>query len=215
MLRPPLSIIDRWGPLVIFVYNPKKGHNKYMTNTQRISTYPILPQILNRHSSRQLSGVDLTKEELLSLFEAARWAPSANNNQLWHYAYARKNTSHWDSYFELLDKGNQEWCAEADVLVILLSRKKAFYKNKAQPSHSLEAGMSLQNLATQATTMNIIAHPMAGFDYNKARIVLKLNENWKVECMIAIGKTTQKNHEDITDRKRLEEIITEGIPNLK
>jgi len=46
---------------------------------------PIFPQ---RWSPRAMSGEELGAEELISLFEAARWAPSSNNNQSWRFLCA-------------------------------------------------------------------------------------------------------------------------------
>ena len=43
--------------------------------------YEIHPIILNRWSSRALSGEEMTDDDLMPLFEAARWAPSSSNNQ--------------------------------------------------------------------------------------------------------------------------------------
>ncbi len=39
---------------------------------------------------------------IMSLFEAARWAPSSFNNQPWRFIYAKRNTEYWDSLFNLL-----------------------------------------------------------------------------------------------------------------
>jgi nitroreductase len=49
-------------------------------------------QFLSRWSPRAMSGDAIEKEILLGLFEAARWAPSANNNQPWRFLYARRET---------------------------------------------------------------------------------------------------------------------------
>ncbi len=63
-----------------------------MTNfLNRESSYSILPLLLSRVSYRAFNPEErLTEEELMSLFEAARWAPSAYNNQPWRFVYARK-----------------------------------------------------------------------------------------------------------------------------
>lgn len=189
--------------------------NSTMKNFSRQNNHHIVSHIINRYSYRKFSNEAVNKEELFSLFEAARWAPSAMNNQLWHYCYAQKNTKHWQKFFDLLAPGNQEWCCNASALIILLSRKEATYKNKPQPTHSLESGMSLQNLAIEATARGIIAHPMAGFDYEKATNFLKINNKWKVECMVAIGRIENNSTEEQTDRKPLSSIVSEGIPTLE
>ena len=48
----------------------------------RYSEYKINPLILNRWSPRSMPGdEELSNEELMPIFEAARWAPSAFNSQ--------------------------------------------------------------------------------------------------------------------------------------
>ena len=61
----------------------------------RESKYPIEKQILSRVSSRAFSDEVLSDEELMTLFEAARWAPSSYNNQPWRFLYARKDDPEW------------------------------------------------------------------------------------------------------------------------
>jgi len=58
----------------------------------RQSTYKINRLILNRWSSRSMTGEELDDDTIMSLFEAARWAPSSYNNQPWRFIYAKKNT---------------------------------------------------------------------------------------------------------------------------
>ena len=65
--------------------------------TARQSTYKINPPILNRWSPRSMAGEQLDEDTIMSLFEAARWAPSSYNNQPWRFIYAKRKTVHWDN----------------------------------------------------------------------------------------------------------------------
>lgn len=67
---------------------------KDTTSTRRQSKYKINPLILNRWSPRSMTGEELDGDTIMSLFEAARWAPSSYNNQPWRFIYAKKNTLH-------------------------------------------------------------------------------------------------------------------------
>ena len=75
----------------------------------RQSTYKINPLILNRWSPRSMTGEELDEDTIMSLFEAARWAPSSFNNQPWRFIYAKRNTLHWDKLFNLLGEPNKVW----------------------------------------------------------------------------------------------------------
>ncbi len=79
----------------------------------RTPTYNIHSFILNRWSPRSLTGEELTDEVLMSLFEAARWAPSSYNNQPWRFIYAKRNKEHWNRFFNLLVEGNKVWAKNA------------------------------------------------------------------------------------------------------
>ena len=68
---------------------------------KRNAGYPIDPLFLDRWSPRAMSGEEIAEEELLTLFEAARWAPSSYNNQPWRILYARRNTVHWPLFLSL------------------------------------------------------------------------------------------------------------------
>src|SRR3989338_8820933 len=95
--------------------------------TPRVPNYPINPLLLNRWSPRAMSGESLTEDELMSLFEAARWAPSSYNNQPWRFIYAKRDTMHWERLFNLLGDFNKSWTLKAAVLVVVISKKTFDY----------------------------------------------------------------------------------------
>ena len=74
--------------------------------SQRIAQYPVLDLIINRRSPRAMSGEPIDHNQLMSLFEAARWAPSSYNNQPWRFIYPHRDTPEWNTLFNLLKVGN-------------------------------------------------------------------------------------------------------------
>ena len=84
--------------------------------TTRQSQYKINPLILDRWSPRSMTGEELDDDTIMSLFEAARWAPSSYNNQPWRFIYAKRNTAHWEKLFNLLAEPNKVWTKNAVVL---------------------------------------------------------------------------------------------------
>ncbi len=180
--------------------------------------HPINPLLLDRWSPRAMSGASISKTELLQLFEAAKWAPSSYNNQPWRFVYAEKESSHWKNFFNLLVEFNQQWCKNAAVLVVALSRKNFASNEKPARTHSFDAGAAWENLALQGTTMGLVVHAMEGFDYDKAKKELEIPDEYNVEAMIAIGKPGNKadlpaaiqEREYPSDRRKLAETIFEG-----
>ena len=185
----------------------------------RKSNYPINPLILNRWSPRAMTGEALNDDDIMSLFEAARWAPSSYNNQPWRFIYAKRNTEHWDRFFNLLAEGNKNWTKNAALLVVVISRKNFEFNEKPAITHQFDAGSAWENLALEASSRGIVAHGMQGFDYEKAGVNLGVPHDFEVMAMIAIGKKGPieilppelQEMEKLTDRKPLKEIIMEGF----
>lgn len=150
--------------------------------------YPIEPLLYRRWSPRAMTGEPLTDEEMLTLFEAARWAPSTYNEQEWRFLYAKRETPHWDTLFGLLTGGNQLWCANAGMLVVILAHKVFTKTGKPNPVHLFDCGAAFENLALQGTAMGLVVHGMAGFDFERARTDLLVPDDYAVTAMFAAGK---------------------------
>lgn len=165
-----------------------------------------------------MTGEPLTEQELLTIFEAGRWAPSTYNEQEWRFLYAKKGTSHWETFFNLLMEANQVWCKNAAVLVVVLSKKTFTQNGKPNPVHTFDSGAAFENIALQAASMDLVCHGMAGFNTSKARADLKVPDDFEVEAMFALGRPGDpdslpdqlKEREVPTDRKPLREITCEG-----
>lgn len=165
-----------------------------------------------------MSGAELRDDELMSLFEAARYAPSSYNNQPWRFLYAKRHSPDWDVFLNLLVEFNRNWAKHAAVLIVILSKKTFDHNGKASRTHSFDAGAAWENLALQAETQGLVAHGMEGFDYDKAREALGIPDDYNVEAIVAIGKKGQK--EDLpqelqekempSDRRPLGEMVMEG-----
>lgn len=185
---------------------------------QRKAEYPIADFLLNRWSPRAMSGQPITKQELMTLFEAARWAPSSYNNQPWHFIYAQRETAHWDKLYNLMVDFNKQWTKNAAALIVVFSRDNFSYNNKPSRTHSFDTGAAWENLALQAEVMGLVAHGMEGFDYARAKSELNIPDGYTVEAMIAIGKPGRiedlpkemQEEETMSDRKKITQFIFEG-----
>ncbi len=153
---------------------------------------PIHPLLLRRWSPRALSGEPITEVELRTLLEAARWAPSSVNSQPWRFLYARRGTPEWPTFVDLLSEGNREWCANAAVLMVVVSRRVS---DQGRPlrTHSFDSGAAWENLALQASALGLVAHGMSGFDFERARSELGIPADHSVEAMVALGRPAPKS----------------------
>lgn len=185
-----------------------------MLKTNRTPTHPIQDIILHRWSPRAMTGEAIDDDVLMSFFDAARWSPSSMNNQLVRFVYAKRDTEHFDKFMKVLVEFNQQWCANAAALVMIISRKKSYHKDMPQPSHALESGACMQNLMLEASSKGYVAHGMTGMDADAAHKLLGLSEDWQVDVMLALGvfdkEKSEEMKEEISDRKPLSELAFEG-----
>lgn len=157
-------------------------------SAKRQAEHPIEQFILDRWSPRATTGESIAPDELLRLFEAARWAPSSYNAQPWRALYARRESEHWPTFLGLLVEGNKLWAKDAAALVVFISRKNFDHNEKPNLTHSYDTGSAWENFALQGFSQGLVVHGMVGFDYDRARTELKIPEAFQVEAMAAVGK---------------------------
>jgi nitroreductase len=188
--------------------------------SRRQADYDVLPLLLNRWSPRSMTGEPLSDDELFPLFEAARWAPSSFNSQLWRFIVARRETpDEFDTFLNLLVPANAAWAKDAGALVVVASRQNFEHNDKPAITHAFDAGASWENLALEAARRGLVTHGMQGFDYDRARRELVIPEDYDVLAMIAIGKRGPRENlseklravEAPNARRPLREILFEGV----
>jgi nitroreductase len=183
----------------------------------RTSSLPIDPLFLRRWSPRAMSGAPVTREQLLPLLEAARWAPSGGNGQPWRFAFALRGTEHFDRYLAALVPGNREWCVRAGALLIL-SARTVRDDGKPAPSAPFDCGAAWMALALQGTLSGLTVHGMAGFDKEAARMAAALPAGLEPQVMIAVGHPGRiedlpeklRERETPSGRLALEAVAVEG-----
>ncbi len=184
----------------------------------RKADHPIDKLFLDRWSPRAMSGEEIAEEDLMILFEAARWAPSSFNNQPWRILYARRSSPHWPLFFGLLTDSNKVWTKNAAALLLFISKTTFDHNGKPSITHSFDTGAAWVSLALQGTLKGYVVHGMQGFDYERARIELKIPEGFSVEAMVAVGLPGDKEalpdkikqSESPNSRRKIAETICEG-----
>lgn len=181
----------------------------------RSAQYPIESIILNRWSAYAMSGESISDNELMMLFEAARWAPSSYNGQPWRFVYAKRDTSQWQLFLNLMVPFNQGWAQNAAVLIVVISKNDFEHNGTHSRTHSFDTGAAWQNLALQGVHMGLVVHAMEGFDYDKAKEGLNIPDSYTVEAMVAVGKPGNINVLDDGLQKKREHVLIENpLKNL-
>jgi nitroreductase len=178
-------------------------------------------QLIHDRWSPVVFAQDLVEEEkLLTLFEAARWAPSSYNEQPWHWVIGKRGHKSHDAILSTLAKPNQEWAQYAPIVGISVARLN-FSKNGKPNRHALhDVGLAMGLMAIQAVDLELSLHQMAGFDVEKAREVLRIPSDCEPAAAFAIGymaNPKQSPHENLRQRdeapgqrRALSQMVFEG-----
>src|SRR3979411_2609880 len=148
--------------------------------------YPILEVLKRRWSPRAFSDRMVEPEKLLSLFEAARWAPSSFNEQPWCFVLATKEKP--EEHAQLLSclaEKNQQWARQAPVLMVSIA-KLNFEKSGKPNRHAFhDVGLAVGNMIVQATALDLCVHQMAGFSPQKVTELYHIPDGFEPVAAIA------------------------------
>lgn len=193
-----------------------------MATNPRASTRAVDSLFLDRWSPRAFDSSAIPQADLDTIFDAARWAPSAFNYQPWRFLYAHRDDADWQRFLELLLPFNQGWVKNAGAIVFILSdtlmAAPGAEDYKPSHSHSFDAGAAWALLALQATRLGYHTHGMTGVDFDKARAELAVPERFRIEAAVAIGRQGDKSvlpealqaREEPSDRKPIESFAHQG-----
>jgi nitroreductase len=150
--------------------------------------HPILELIRQRWSPRSFLQKPVETAKLLSILEAARWAPSSYNEQPWSFIVARaEDTAEYAKLLGCLVEANQAWAKAAPVLMISVARKTFDRNGSPNRCAPHDVGLASENMAIEAVEQGLMTHGMAGIDQDKVREVYGLPENCEAIAGWAIG----------------------------
>ena len=182
--------------------------------TPRLSAHPIEPLLLERWSPRAFDSSAVDRKDLASIFEAARWAPSAFNVQPWRFIYALRDDADWQRLLGLLIPFNASWVKNAGALIFICSDTLAVTKPSRPPelshSHSFDAGAAWALMALQATSLGYRAHGMTGLLFDECRSELEIPDRFRLEAAVAVGK--QGDRSLLPEELRAREVPSERRP---
>lgn len=150
--------------------------------------HPIHDLFVRRWSPRAFSSRAVDESTLVTLLEAARWAPSSNNEQPWAFLVATRDEP--DEHARMVDTlaaFNQTWARQAHILVISLA-KMNWTRNGTPNRHAFhDVGIATAHLLLQATANGLFAHPMGGILPDRIRETYQLPDDVEPVAAIAIG----------------------------
>lgn len=180
----------------------------------------VLPAVLSRWSPRSFSSREVSAADLRKVFEAARWAASAYNEQPWRFLVGRQGSPTYKKIFSTLIGFNQSWAGSAPVLILGVASTKFTHNGTANGWGVYDLGASASYLTLQAAALGILTHQMAGFDQEIARKAFEIPADYAFGSVIALGyqgePTALENEQLIAmetqprERKALNEFVLSG-----
>lgn len=147
---------------------------------------PLIPEIETRRARRGFIEKPLEEAALKRILEAARLAPSCANKQPWRFVVL-KNGPERDRFDKALSDGNY-WAKKAPAVVLVLTNPDRDMQLSDRRDYSLfDAGLSAMCLMLQAEKEGITAHPIAGFDPEKAKAAAGIPEQEILITCVILG----------------------------
>ena len=190
--------------------------------TRNPTAHPVMQAVSRRWSPYVYDpGREVSRADLESLFEAARWAMSAFNAQPWRYIVGVRGRSQetWNGVWESLLEGNRGWTKNAPVLALGLAERNFEYNGKPNPTAFHDLGAASATLSYEAASRGLAVHQMSGIDPDAARERFSLPDSVQPFTALAIGYPGDPVAADeefagrdrrVRERKSLEEIIIRG-----
>lgn len=194
-------------------------------NKPAITQAPILDVIANRWSGRAYdANKSVTQEQILSMLEAARWAPSCFGDEPWRFIVCNKgkDAAAWEKALDCLVPGNQAWAKDAPVIILICADTLFNHNQKPNRWGAYDTGAAAVSLCLQATSMGLMTHQMGGFDVEKAGKSFKIPEQYQMMSMLAVGYAAdvdslpeELKEREVAPRKRraLSELFYDGVWN--
>ena len=151
---------------------------------------PVHDLILKRWSGVAYDASrDVAVEDLASLAEAGRWAPSCFGDQPWRVLFCNRSTSDqaWEKAFNSLGEGNQPWCKQAPVLAVICADTRFSMNDKPNAWGAYDTGAAAISICLQARHLGLMTHQMAGFDPDAIRSAFSIPERYRPMAMMTIG----------------------------
>ena len=146
--------------------------------------------IASRWSGRAYDASKLlSREQVISMLEAARWAPSCFGDQPWRFIVFDKatNKTAWEKALANLSEGNQAWAKDASLLFLICADSVMSKNGNPNRWGQYDTGAAAENLCLQATALGLMAHQMGGFNADEARDLFSIPKQYTPMAMIAVG----------------------------
>jgi len=141
-----------------------------------------------RWSPRSFTGEKISSKTLAVIFNAARFAPSCNNEQPWIFITS-SGPADFDLFLRLLDNRNQRWARTASLLGFVVARRHFSGSSRRNSWAAFDCGAAWMSLTLQARRLGWYTHGMAGIDKEQVYQTFQIpRSQFRVICGFALGR---------------------------
>jgi len=151
---------------------------------------PIHDLFVRRWSTRAFDAAKpVSREQLVSLLEAGRWAPSCNGDEPWRYLIwdRGRDPESFQKAFDCLSENNRKWVKNVPLLMLSCAGSNFAATGKPNRWTQHDTGAASVSMALQAVALGLAYHQMGGFDADKARAAFGIPAEYTPMAMIAVG----------------------------
>jgi nitroreductase len=149
---------------------------------------PLIAPLVERWSPRSYDPTaELSEQDVRTLLEAARWAPSANNLQPWRFIVARRGSEQFTLVHDALMGFNQAWADSAAALIVNVA-EIANEAGEPRPWAKYDLGQAVAHMTVQAQHDGLHTHQMGGFDGARLAEAFGLRDGLEIVSITAVGK---------------------------
>ncbi len=160
--------------------------------------------IEKRRAYRSLDKVEMTEDMIRDLARCASLAPSCYNNQPWRFVFVR-SPEMLEKVFEALPEGNA-WAKEASMVVAVYTKKEFDCVLGDRIYYLFDTGMAVAFMILRATEMELVAHPIAGYDPDKVKEALDIPKDADLITLIIVGKHSERISDVLSDWQKEQEL---------
>ncbi len=167
--------------------------------------------IRERRAYRSLAPVEVTSGLVNDLVHHASLAPSCFNHQPWRYDFVYGPRMLQKMHASLM-KGN-EWARAGSMIIAVYTRKDYDCDIKGREYYLFDVGLSTAFLILRATELGLVAHPIAGYEEDRVKEILELEDEVRVITLVIVGKHTETISSILSDKQvEAEETRPERMP---
>ena len=159
--------------------------------------------IEKRRAYRSFDPIDVSKELVKKLAEAAQITPSCANQQPWRFIFVYDQNK-LKELFTALSKGNK-WVEKASMIIAVFSKPELDCIIGERLYYLFDTGIATAFIILRATELGLVAHPIAGFKETKAKEILKIPNEMRLITLVIIGKHSKDINPVLSDAMKLGE----------